>query len=351
MTTYSEIGYNNFLEKEDNPIKMGELSTFGGNIELVPYGPISAEGGQYFSNQKGARVQIMPDRHKAKEIGLRILDANDNVVLIAKVSGSDIGDVILGETGSGSVQWDNSESKLIATNLDVTGTITFNEVDTSTIIELIEGDMDSGFITIIGNQEGLTENINGANSEISRDLIWTRFESGTTAGDDAIIQNVFGNSGNLGDNKYNVAWNHDLDMVFRADIPLNTNQDLFMGIYATGLVTDVPANSTSTDRHIGYMVEDGTLYASMANGSTQNKSAAITGVTLNDFNTYRITYDADTSAVFTINDTVVATLTNNRPSGFSDTPGLFFGVSSASAAKRYLFLANNYTIKAKVDSS
>ena len=65
------------------------------------------------------------------------------------------------------------------------------------------------------------------------------------------------------------------------------------------------------------MVDDGTLYASVADGTTQNRSAAITGVTITDLNIYEIVLTGTTSAEFLVNGVSKATLNANMPTANS----------------------------------
>jgi len=144
-------------------------------------------------------------------------------------------------------------------------------------------------------------------------------------------------------------WSMDMQYTVVAETDSLTAQDVFLGLISQA-VTTVPANSTSTARHIGFMIEDGTLYASVADGTTQTKSAAITGYTLTDEIAYRISWDNGTNARFyvkargTTDYTLEATLSSNIPSGTgADDPQVLMGISG-SAGARSMIINNNYLI-------
>lgn len=92
-----------------------------------------------------------------------------------------------------------------------------------------------------------------------------------------------------------------------------TNQDVFFGFVDQGIAAGPPANATFTTDHAAFMVDDGILYASVADGTTQNRTDVSTGITLTNYNNYRIIWTAATSAVFQINGSTVATLSTNIP--------------------------------------
>lgn len=128
------------------------------------------------------------------------------------------------------------------------------------------------------------------------------------------------------------------------ELEKTVTQDVYWGV-ENNFGTTVPTNSASTNRHIGFIVEDDTLYATNANGTTQTKTDVTSGITLTDSNQYRVIWDAGTSAKFYINDTLVATHTTNLPSGTSDTPGIFIGIRNESGgANTSMTASNNYSI-------
>jgi len=88
----------------------------------------------------------------------------------------------------------------------------------------------------------------------------------------------------------------------------------FFGFYYGGL-SAAPTNATDTGRHVAFMVNtaDDKLYASVGDGTTQNKTDVSTGITMTAFNLFEIVFTGGTSAVFKVNGTTVATLSTNLP--------------------------------------
>lgn len=122
---------------------------------------------------------------------------------------------------------------------------------------------------------------------------------------------------------FNSDWDDDhiLQGLFKPDSTV-TRDDFFGmgGCVIGGDEFEIQENSALVIRHIGFLFEDGTVYASVANGTTQTKSAALAGFTYNasTFNKYTIVYDAGVSAKFYVNGVLKATLTTNLPSGATD---------------------------------
>lgn len=106
----------------------------------------------------------------------------------------------------------------------------------------------------------------------------------------------------------------DSDMVWRCLVKIKQtglNQDGYFGL---GMESGFAADSTSTTRHIGFYLQDSSLYASAADGTTQSKSSALS-LTLTDSNEFTIVYTAGSDAKFYINGTLAATINTNLPTG------------------------------------
>jgi hypothetical protein len=91
----------------------------------------------------------------------------------------------------------------------------------------------------------------------------------------------------------------------------NTTNDVSFGLFNTAITSAFP-NAVSTTRHVAFLTNGATLYASVGDNTTQNRSDVSSGITLTDFNLYEIEMTG-TSAIFKINGTVVATLSTNYP--------------------------------------
>lgn len=127
-----------------------------------------------------------------------------------------------------------------------------------------------------------------------------------------------------------------------------TNANLFWGILANGSVEPDPTvgiGATMTARHAAFIAAtDGNIYASVADGTTQSLSAALTGITITTFNNYRIVLTSGSTALFYVNDVLKATLSSNVPSG-TTLPNLFLGAQSTTSTKSDAIFYNNYILK------
>lgn len=143
-------------------------------------------------------------------------------------------------------------------------------------------------------------------------------------------------------------WDND-DFDFSSTIAFGdtTSQDVFVGITQSAL-TGAPANATYTVDHAAFMIEDGTLYASVADGTTQNRLDVTSGITLTAYNNYRITWTAATSAVFKINGNTVATLTTNRPTGETTPPILSWTVTTQTTDNRGMKILKNTVLRVSI---
>lgn len=129
--------------------------------------------------------------------------------------------------------------------------------------------------------------------------------------------------------------NHFLE--FAAKYGSNTSQDVFCGI-GDGAVTggDVAADATLTSRHIGFFIQDGTLYASNADNTTQTRTDISSGVTLTNYNVFK--YVRGTSDIkFYVNNTLVATHTTNIPTGNTNA-GFAVGITTRTGAARSMYI-------------
>jgi hypothetical protein len=90
-------------------------------------------------------------------------------------------------------------------------------------------------------------------------------------------------------------------------------QDGFIGFVNTNFVGTSVEDAAMILDHFGFIIQDNLLYGSVADGSTQQKTSAITA-TLTNVNTFRATFDGAT-ATFYLNGSSEGTLDTNVPDG------------------------------------
>lgn len=139
---------------------------------------------------------------------------------------------------------------------------------------------------------------------------------------------------NVASNTLSNMWTLNNSMIFEALLTSNTSQDCFMGI--GGSVTIAGANGASVSKHIGFFVEDGTIWASNADGTTQTRTDVSAGITLTNANTFSWEFTSGTNIVFKINGTTVATHSTNLPATNSTDFEFVFGIATATNSAKGL---------------
>lgn len=129
-----------------------------------------------------------------------------------------------------------------------------------------------------------------------------------------------------------IDWTDPQTLVMQFSLSSITNQDVAFGL---GADTAVPVDATYTTRHAAFLIQDGTLYASCADGTTQTRSTAITA-TLTNFNTYKIVFTSS-SVTFHLNGTLVATITTTIPTGSSSYGSFFMAIATREAAAKLIY--------------
>jgi hypothetical protein len=126
----------------------------------------------------------------------------------------------------------------------------------------------------------------------------------------------------------------DSEFICQTIVDQTTNQDAFWGVGTSGGGNPQPLNGALTGDHYGFIIDDATIYASNADGTTQTRTDISGSVTFTNYNTYRIVFDAGTSVSFYVNDVLVATHTTNLPDA-PDGAGvvIFIGIDSTSGTK------------------
>ena len=126
----------------------------------------------------------------------------------------------------------------------------------------------------------------------------------------------------------------------------NTLQRCFIGVGKGFFPTSVSNAGVLTLRHFGFIVDDATLYASNADGATQNRTQ-ITGITLTGFHRYKVIYSSSVAfgginkIKFYIDDVLVTTHTLNIPVNSSAAP-IQFAIYNDEAVAKTIDIFNNY---------
>ena len=312
----------------------------------------------------GARVEINPDSDK--NIGLVAYDDSDNELFKIIVAGTDVGDVVIGDYAGGQgIKYDKSAGTITYAgvsvewvdvadaggtkpdnNADVTGSNTsadtalVNAVDAAQVQPRAET-LFQRFVFIGSADDGLTETT-GANSTITRGLLSTRIRSYNTVGDTScylISQDFSDTSSNA------ITFNDSIEVIIFAKGGTKggtTNAwDFSVGI--GGSVVD----ANDTQRMFRFFSEDGVMSTQSADGTTQQETDVSAGLTLTNWNTYRIVFIAGTSVKFYINDVLKATHTTNIPSGTTQ-PTLVMGAASSASggdtADYDVIISNGYSV-------
>lgn len=160
------------------------------------------------------------------------------------------------------------------------------------------------------------EEQSGVGNSVSDNIVHTEYRADDEVGD-GITSNV-GTSmiGAAGGASYSI-WDRSWIAYWFVDFDADGGSayDVYWG--GGRLVADggtVAADATFTGRHAGFFIQDGTTYASNANGTTQTKTDISASVTLTNVNVYSIEFTT-ASIAFKINGTTAATHTTNIPAG------------------------------------
>ncbi len=113
-----------------------------------------------------------------------------------------------------------------------------------------------------------------------------------------------------------------------------------------GMGIEVTAGSSRaiTSRGVRFYNEGNTLYASNADGTSETRTDVTKGITLTNFNSYRMVFTAATDAKFYINDVLVATHTTNIPSAGSGYELLFQVFDNNTSTGVAMLIQNNYQL-------
>lgn len=249
------------------------------------------------------------------------------------------GDILAGQIVQ--VVYDGTRFLMLseAASLVKGGTTTLHKHPLETLPDLT----DSYFF--VGNiNDGLTETVTGTGT-ITRLLLQTYFDTGET--DSTILQSA--GLGTTATGNTIKLETHDIEFTVTARTSGSGNRNIFLGIEDASFGTTVPTGAAATGDHIGFIIHDTAVYASSADGTTQEKSADLSGTyPSTNNNIYRIVSTAGTSVKFYINGTLVATHTTKIPTS-TTVAELFMGISEdTTTSGPKLAIGNNYTIKAEL---
>lgn len=194
---------------------------------------------------------------------------------------------------------------------------------------------------------GFTASASGGN--ILRYVLSSRFEtSGITDGVAQLMSNQLLATADDSEIQFNDA--SLLGFAINAEFGTTTQ---ILGFFGFDLFSNQFSHSTAknggtvTTRHVGFIFDDAAIYASCADGTTQNKSSDLaSGITVTDENYYEIVLNGTTNALFYINGTLKATLSSNLPSAGGSAVQTNFGLLTDENSSKHFVIKNNYIIYA-----
>ena len=290
----------------------------------------------------------------SKSINLAVSDGTGDVEIRAGIASGDFDNT--GAANGFIIGLDDSDSNL-AKFYYGNATDYFKYNGSKLTLRGVFDNISTTVLVLGGKNDGATTTTVGGGT-IIRGVMTTRFISGSSASDDARMY-----SGTFGSKTFdaasgNVAYDWDQLYVFtcRAYISGSTtatkDRRVFFGLISntnSPFVNTTGADPLITQRHVCfYRQEDGTLVASMANGATNEISAAIGGIVLTQYNNYRIEWTPATNAKFYVNDVLKATLSTQLPSGSTNLPEIYFeagcGATDVGSDTANLIISNSYQV-------
>lgn len=197
----------------------------------------------------------------------------------------------------------------------------------------------TGGYFIGGLGDGMTETlVNGGT--VTRGGFATKLSAGSD-NDAAVIGCLLTADDNDGDTARFVD-NLNMEFVVSLRLEVTADQDIFIGFH-TSKTSSPEEDATSTTDHCGFFVQDGTLYASRANGTTQGKVDVSDGITLTNYNEYRVVLTGTTGAVFYINGTAVSSISTYLPDANSE-PAFKIGILGQASQQGFVFVKHPFSI-------
>jgi hypothetical protein len=179
--------------------------------------------------------------------------------------------------------------------------------------------------------DGLTESVFFGTGTITRNLILTKLDTGSAGV--ALSGDIWTSS-----DSSEINWDSNYEVVTSVRLgTTGTLHNVFIGINSS-----TASHSPTTGRHFGFIIDNASIVASNADGTTQTITSV--SATVTSRNKYRIVKNGTTNIQFYINDTLVATHTTNLPTG-TITPCLFLVIGQDyTPSGREIFIANGYSV-------
>ncbi|MDD5178321.1 MAG: hypothetical protein PHT54_03530 [Candidatus Nanoarchaeia archaeon] len=210
------------------------------------------------------------------------------------------------------------------TDITITGGTFINTA--ATLAEARLNTLFKSNIFIGSNSDGLTSTAATGGGSVTRYLENTVLATGDNASFSTLVSVAPGISSSIG------------QFICYVKVSNSTQNEIFWGRASevTGLL-----NGVLTSSHVGFIVDrSGNLYASSCDGVTQVKSDAITGITLTNYNIYRINFTGS-ALEFYINDVLKATISTH----LDWNEFISFAIANYNGAgTRYLYVGNSYTL-------
>ena len=201
-------------------------------------------------------------------------------------------------------------------------------------------------MNLFASQTGFTTGAS-VGSVVSFYLPYTILDAGSLTGRYAVMET----SNQLNTAIVGIDWDNEFHLAWTMALVRIDSQDIAMGA-GGGLVDSasgvLSTNATSITRHAAFLIEDATIYASIADGGTQEKTDVSAGITLTDYNEYRVHYVGGTEVKFYINGTLVATLSTNIPTANIDFRWAWGVETSADGFDHRMHLSNDVLVLTKV---
>ena len=164
----------------------------------------------------------------------------------------------------------------------------------------------------------------------------------TEGGGAGSLADMFGKASNTAFNAVN------LELIAQFKMSAITNQDAILGfMQETNTTTPgagIPAGGVLYADFVGFVVNGGVLTAQAGQGGVGNvTTVTISGITLTNFNTYRIIYTGAVSCLFYIDNILVATIKTNLPN-ITEKPYFYIGIQQATSGARTMTLKHPFAV-------
>ena len=182
-------------------------------------------------------------------------------------------------------------------------------------------------------------------ASIVRGLLTTKFDGVTASGSALVTSPEF----QATSSEIPITFSNDMsfNILVRTGTISGSSVTLFWGLIDNAVnIVATDFDTVEVQRHIGFFVENGVLYASNANGSNQTKTDITSGITIGANNIYRVEWDASTNAKFFVNDVLKATHTTNRPTTNSIKMQIGFDNGTSGSQEADWTIGNGYLMTA-----